>query len=181
MLWSQKSVNVFRSEFSLSLNMRSESTHSWQELHGGSCCCNTNTKLSTHPHTGENPYYRIHECKSTHVIYILLHPCGLAYARETKCRPKRQYQHNPVRQYADANFSSHLHLFGRLWFLLGEHELVQREVFWMYTLNTTPYQLNYGLQTLHIATNHNENDTVWDFWSFLLFASMYYTCRYAKD
>ena len=129
------------------------------------CCNNTSDKKSfNHPHTGRKiPIREFINCKSTHVIYMLSCPCGLAYVGQTK-RPLKQRisEHKTAirtgnmdyaiaKHYAEANHGSpsslkftgieRIEMPTRGGDILKR--LAQREMQWIYTLNTmTPNGLN---------------------------------------
>lgn len=128
-------------------------------------CSNThNTKVFTHPHTGEK--HNIKEfinCLSTHVVYMLKCPCGLIYIGQTKRNLKlRIAEHKAAirnnnmeyaiaRHYKERNHGSA----STLKFLGIERvmpsprggdiikQLLKREAYWIHKLNTVePHGLN---------------------------------------
>ena len=133
----------------------------------GECaCCNntTATKTFPHPHTGKKiPIKGFINCKSTHIVYMLVCPCGQAYVGKTK-RPLKQRisEHKTAirtgnmdyaiaKHYAQANHGSpsSLRFYGIEQVTMPTRggdilkKLSQREMFWIYTLNTmTPNGLN---------------------------------------
>ncbi|KAL7370285.1 hypothetical protein ABVT39_024899 [Epinephelus coioides] len=133
---------------------------------GNCACCNntTNTKSFNHPHTGKKiPIQEFINCKSTHVVYMLSCPCGLVYVGQTK-RPLKQRisEHKTAirtgnmdyaiaKHYAEANHGSpsSLRFCGIEKITIPTRggdvlkKLAQREMFWIYILNTmAPNGLN---------------------------------------
>ncbi len=134
----------------------------------GNCAfCNntTKTKLFNHSHTGRKiPITEFINCKSSHVIYMLLCPCSLAYVKKQTKRPLKQWisEHKTVvhtgsidyaisKHYAEGNHASpsSLTFCGIKKVTIPTRggdvlkKLSQREMFWIHTLNTmTPNGLN---------------------------------------
>lgn len=132
----------------------------------GSCAqCNNTTKTDhfLHPRTGQKfKIKNVITCASTHVIYMLRCPCGLAYVGKTTRKLKlRISEHKSSirrndRDYPVAvHFNDQKHDISSLRFTGielvplpprgGDHDklLKQRECFWIHTLQTlTPKGLN---------------------------------------
>ena len=121
------------------------------------CSNSTNAKDFTHPRTGKR--FKIKSfinCNSTHVVYLLKCPCGMAYIGQTK-RPLKirigehktairtgNLEYAMARHYKQANHGSPASL--RFWGIEkvsssargGDiiKKLLRREAYWIYTLNT---------------------------------------------
>ena len=121
------------------------------------CSNSTNTKFFTHPRTGKK--YKISSfinCNSTHVVYMLKCPCGLAYIGQTK-RPlkvrigehktairTKNLEYAMARHYLQANHGSPASL--KFWGIEritapsrgGDiiNKLLRREAHWIHNLDT---------------------------------------------
>lgn len=128
------------------------------------CSNSCNAKYFSHPRTGKKfPISSLITCTSTHVIYMLKCPCGLAYIGQTKRQLKlRIAEHKTAirtqnmtyamaRHYKEANHGSPASL--KFWGIEkiippprgGDiiRKLLCREAFWIYTLGTLePQGLN---------------------------------------
>lgn len=132
----------------------------------GNCAqCNNTTKTKSfqHPHTGKSISIKsIITCASTHVVYLLKCPCGLAYVGKTTRKLKQRISEHKSsirrndRDYPVAvHFNDAQHDVCTLRFCGieqvpppprgGDHDkiLKQREAFWIHTLQTlAPKGLN---------------------------------------
>lgn len=127
------------------------------------CSYTHKCKLFGHPHTGKNISIRgAITCNTTHVVYLIRCPCGLAYVGKTT-RPLRTRisEHRSTIRTGDerspvaAHFKRAGHAVSALRYIGVERvdqplrggdrgkKLLQRETFWIYFLNTlSPYGLN---------------------------------------
>ena len=144
--------------------------------------CNNTQKTShfSHPHTGKLfPINSIITCASTHVIYLIRCPCGLAYVGKTTRKLKqRMSEHKSSirrndRDYPVAvHFNDAHHDISSLRFCGieqvnlpprgGDHDklLKQREAYWIHTLQTLAPKglndellLNMFLWSLNVVSN----------------------------
>lgn len=127
------------------------------------CVYTQRCKTFTHPHTGRNISIRgVITCSTTHVIYMIRCPCGLAYigktSRELRTRiseHRSKIRSGDERSPVAAHFKKAGHNVSALRYLGVEgivrqrrggdleRRLLQRETFWIYSLNTlSPNGLN---------------------------------------
>lgn len=127
------------------------------------CSYTHKCKFFSHPHTGKNISIRgAITCSTTHVVYLIRCPCGLAYVGKTT-RPlrTRMSEHRSSIRTEDerspvaAHFKRAGHAVSALRYIGVERvdqsprggdrdkKLLQRETFWIYFLNTlSPHGLN---------------------------------------
>lgn len=146
-------------------------TGNWLNIVGnykcGNCAhCNntTNSKYFKHPRTGRKYYIKqFINCTSTHCVYMLTCPCGLSYVGQTKrCLKVRIAEHKTAIRTGNLDYAMAKHYVeaghgspASLRFIGLERvsisirggdllkALAQREMFWIYTLNSmVPIGLN---------------------------------------
>lgn len=127
------------------------------------CSFTQRSKTFTHPHTGRNiPVRGAISCGSTHVVYCIRCPCGLAYigktSRELRTRiseHRSKIRAGDERSPVAAHFKQAGHNVSALRYHGVERverkrrggdlekRLLQQETYWIFSLNTTsPYGLN---------------------------------------
>ena len=132
---------------------------------GGCAQCNNTYKTQNfrHPHNNKIfPIKSVITCASTHIVYILMCPCGLVYVGKTTRQLKQRISEHKSsirrndRDYPVAvHFNDHKHDISSLRFCGieqvslpkrgGNHDLLlkRREAFWIFTLQTlSPKGLN---------------------------------------
>lgn len=135
----------------------------------GSCaqCSYTHKcKYFNHPHTGKTlSIHGVITCSTTHVIYLICCPCGLAYVGETirALRTRISQHRRTIRTGDERPVTAHFKLAGHnvstLRYIgeervnkpsIGAHDkrFLQWETFWIHYLNTmSPYgPMVYGLR-----------------------------------